>query len=117
MKKFNEKLGFDITRHPEGAGPSDHASFYSKQIPVLHFFTGTHSDYHRPSDTADKINAEGMERVTELVTDIALAVAEADSVPKFQERNRRAARAPTVKPTAPTSAAFLIFRKTSPAIC
>ncbi len=89
LKKFNEKLAFDITRHPEGAGPSDHASFYSKQIPVLHFFTGTHSDYHRPSDTADKINAEGMERVTELVTDIALAVAEADTPPKYQEAKGR----------------------------
>ena len=82
---------------------------------MLHFFTGTHSDYHRPSDTADKINAEGMERVTELVTDIALAVAEADAPPKYQEAKGRSR--PIVKPTAHTSAAFPISRKTNRAIC
>ncbi len=90
LNRFNEKLNFEITRHPEGFGPSDHSSFYAKQVPVLHFFTGTHGDYHRPTDTADKINAEGMERVTELVTDIALAVAEADAGPKYQEVKGRA---------------------------
>ena len=39
-----------------GMGPSDHTSFYLKNIPVLHFFTGSHEDYHKPTDTADKIN-------------------------------------------------------------
>lgn len=42
-----------------GVGPSDHTSFYLKNIPVLHFFTGTHADYHKPSDDIDKINFEG----------------------------------------------------------
>src|SRR5213079_1736763 len=42
-----------------GTGPSDHTSFYIKDIPVLFFFTGVHSDYHKPSDDADKINYNG----------------------------------------------------------
>jgi len=47
----------------EGIGPSDHTSFYLKNIPVLHFFTGQHEDYHKPSDDADKVNFEGMQSV------------------------------------------------------
>lgn len=46
-----------------GMGPSDHASFYLKEIPAIHFYTGGHSDYHRPSDDADKINYTGEEQV------------------------------------------------------
>src|SRR4029078_11707875 len=42
-----------------GTGPSDHTSFYRKDIPVLFFFTGLHSDYHKPTDDADKINYNG----------------------------------------------------------
>ncbi len=53
----------DITRTPSGSGASDHASFYRTGIPVLHYFTGTHDDYHRPTDTADKINYTGIEKV------------------------------------------------------
>ena len=49
------KLNFDSS----GTGPSDHTSFYRKDIPVLFFFTGAHSDYHKPSDDADKINYTG----------------------------------------------------------
>ena len=50
-----------------GIGPSDHTSFYLKDIPVLFFFTGQHSDYHKPSDDVDKINFPGEKRVLELV--------------------------------------------------
>ncbi len=50
---------FHLQLNEEGFGPSDHSSFYSKKIPVLFLFTGTHSDYHKPSDTADKINYDG----------------------------------------------------------
>ena len=52
-----------ITKIPDGMGSSDHASFSRTGIPVLHYFTGTHEDYHRPTDTADKINYRGMEWV------------------------------------------------------
>lgn len=50
---------FKIKFDSSGTGPSDHTSFYRKDIPVLFFFTGTHTDYHKPSDDADKINYEG----------------------------------------------------------
>jgi len=61
---------FDLTLQEDGYGPSDHSSFYSKQIPVLFFWTGTHNDYHKPSDTFDKINYEGEVRVLSLVARI-----------------------------------------------
>lgn len=53
--KANMQFRFDSS----GAGPSDHTSFYRKNIPVLFYFTGTHADYHKPTDDADKINYEG----------------------------------------------------------
>lgn len=49
-----------------GLGPSDHTSFATKRVPVLFFFSGLHADYHRPTDTADKINYDGMEQVATL---------------------------------------------------
>jgi len=58
---------FQLTLNEDGFGPSDHSSFYAKQIPVLFFWTGTHEDYHKPSDTADKINYEDEARILSLV--------------------------------------------------
>lgn len=54
-----------INTIPDGTGASDHTSFYNKEIPVLHYFTDTHADYHRPSDDTEYINAEGQDRVLE----------------------------------------------------
>lgn len=61
---------FSLTLSEDGFGPSDHSSFYAKQIPVLFFWTGTHEDYHKPSDTAEKINYAGHQRVAALVYDL-----------------------------------------------
>jgi Zn-dependent M28 family amino/carboxypeptidase len=55
----DKKLQFGIKIDSSGSGPSDHTSFYRKDIPVLFFFTGQHKDYHRPSDDADRINYTG----------------------------------------------------------
>ena len=52
--------GYNITLDESGVGPSDHTSFYLKDIPVLFLFTGTHADYHKPSDDSDKINFDGV---------------------------------------------------------
>lgn len=65
FKNINTTLA--IKTDSAGVGPSDHTSFYLKNIPVLHFFTGSHSDYHKPSDDWDKINYEGEKEVLELV--------------------------------------------------
>lgn len=54
---------FKLLLNQDGFGPSDHSSFYGKQIPVLFFFTGTHLDYHKPTDTAEKINFEGLQKI------------------------------------------------------
>lgn len=75
LDRINERLAFQIERLPEGMGPSDHQSFFMKDIPVLHFFTGLHDDYHRPSDDFDKINLSGMDRIAEMVTEIAESLA------------------------------------------
>jgi hypothetical protein len=59
----------------DGYGASDHAPFYAAGAPVLHFFTGVHSDYHKTSDDTDRIDADGGARVAAVVADTALAVA------------------------------------------
>ena len=61
---------FELTMNEDGYGPSDHSQFYGKQIPVLFFWTGTHSDYHKPSDTFDKINYDDEARILSLVARI-----------------------------------------------
>lgn len=69
-------VGIDLTYQSEGYGPSDHTSFYSHDIPVLHFFSNTHADYHKPSDDWQKIDVDGLQRVSILVSRVARAVAD-----------------------------------------
>jgi membrane-associated protease RseP (regulator of RpoE activity) len=64
-----------LTLAPDGYGPSDHSSFYGIGIPVLHFFTNTHSEYHRPEDDVETINGPGLERVATLVGRVTAEVA------------------------------------------
>jgi hypothetical protein len=66
---------FQLGVSQDGYGPSDHQSFYVKDVPVLFFFTGSHDDYHKSSDTAEKINAEGTRQIAEFVRQIATEVA------------------------------------------
>lgn len=63
-----------------GVGPSDHTSFYYKNIPVLHFFSGTHSDYHKPSDDAEKINYDGMIRIYSYVAELLRRIEKSDDL-------------------------------------
>ncbi len=83
LDELNKKHKFELTKDPGGFGPSDHASFYAKQLPVLALFTGTHNDYHRPSDDADKINYEGMSRIIDYGVDFLLAIDKADDKPQY----------------------------------
>ena len=73
VERLCQQHGFKLTKHAGGFGPSDHNSFYAKKIPVLHLFTGTHSDYHRPSDDTEKLNIAGMRRVADMLVDIVQA--------------------------------------------
>jgi hypothetical protein len=66
-----------------GYGSSDHTSFTAKQVPVLFFFTGLHGDYHKPSDTWDKINAPGAVEVLQFIADVADRIDEAPGRPRF----------------------------------
>lgn len=77
--------GFDVAKEPGGFGPSDHASFYAKKVPVFHVFTGTHADYHRPTDTAEKINYEGLARLAGLAVDLVRELAETPERPAYVE--------------------------------
>ena len=68
-KEFDELVvklnpGFQLFKEKSAFGASDHFSFYQQKIPVIFFWTGTHDDYHRPGDTADKINVAGMKQIT-----------------------------------------------------
>ncbi len=74
---------FKIEYSAGGYAASDHTSFVGKKIPVLFFFSGLHSDYHKPSDTWDKINAPSAAQLLNLVGDVALQLAEAPSPPAF----------------------------------
>ena len=61
---------FNLIENESGVGPSDHTSFYINDIPVLHFFTGQHSDYHKPSDDADKVNFDGVKEISDYIFSI-----------------------------------------------
>ncbi len=82
---LDDKNDFDLnlTFNDEGFGPSDQSSFYGKKIPVLFFFTGTHSDYHKPSDDTEKINSIGEQKVLNYVYDVAEAVDNASIKPDY----------------------------------
>lgn len=69
----------------EGYGPSDHSSFYGKNIPVLFYSTGAHLDYHTPSDTYDKINYKGMVAISKIVFDIVEKLANSSERLNFME--------------------------------
>jgi hypothetical protein len=76
------EAGLEITQS-DNVGRSDHISFYNKKIPVLHFFTGNHADYHRPTDTWEKLNIEGMGKISDLVLLATLRIANTEEAPAF----------------------------------
>jgi Tol biopolymer transport system component len=86
-KPLVERLGNDLKLHVtasgDGYGPSDQTSFYAKQIPVLHFFTGTHERYHTPDDDADFVNFAGAARIAELTAQVANALARGEVTPTY----------------------------------
>jgi aminopeptidase YwaD len=84
VEKVNAGHHVKITTSNGGFGASDHSSFYAAGIPVLFFFTGAHEDYHRPSDTADKLDYHRMAEVVAFAADTADAVADLAVRPTFQ---------------------------------
>jgi hypothetical protein len=90
LKKLAPEHQLHLILKPEGFGPSDQSSFYGKKIPVLHFFTGTHPDYHRPGDKWQKINITGMDRVVDLIEQIVANTDESPTPPQYVEIKDRA---------------------------
>jgi hypothetical protein len=101
---INQANAFELTLNEDGYGPSDHSSFYSKQVPVLFFWTGTHSDYHKPSDTFDKINYEDEARILNMVARIVRDIDSADQRLTFT----------TAKSDAPRAGGFRVYLGTIP---
>ncbi len=83
LEQAQKKDPFNIEYSPGGYSSSDHTSFVTKKIPVLFFFSGLHSDYHKPSDTWDKINAASAVRLLDLVDSVTEQLDAAANRPEF----------------------------------
>ncbi len=87
-----------IAEHESGVGPSDHTSFYLADIPVLHFFTGQHEDYHKPSDDTEKLNYDGMEVVSNYIFNIIKDLDNQGKLP-FKKTKNESEQVPDFKVT------------------
>jgi aminopeptidase YwaD len=94
LERSAEPLKLKLTERGDGYGPSDQTSFYAKQIPVIHFFTGTHERYHAPEDKAEFLNYAGAARVVELTAAVADDIALGRVTPAYA---RTAAAAPAME--------------------
>ena len=81
--KYNTDSTFVLKLNKDGYGPSDHSSFYAKRVPVFNFFTDIHSDYHRPSDTYDRLNYPGEEKILHYVGAIATELNSTTDKPQY----------------------------------
>ena len=85
IEKRNVPVGLNLTLQSDCYAPTDTTSFYPRGVPILNAFTGNHEDYHRPTDTADKINYQGAAQVTKLMGLIARDVATEETTPAWKE--------------------------------
>lgn len=83
LDSLNRVANFNLSKNNEGFGPSDHSSFYAKEVPVLFFFTSLHSDYHRPTDDWDKIDTEGEVRILNMVADVVKTIDNLPAKPDY----------------------------------
>lgn len=83
LENAASKYHFDIAYSADAYAASDHTSFVAKKIPVLFFFSGLHADYHKPSDTSDKINSASATQIVDLVADVASTLDTAQAPPQF----------------------------------
>jgi hypothetical protein len=84
LEEAEKKTPFKVESSPGGYSSSDHTSFVTQKIPVLFFFSGLHSDYHKPSDTWDKINGASAARLLDMVENVVLELANTEQPPTFQ---------------------------------
>jgi Zn-dependent M28 family amino/carboxypeptidase len=93
LERANVAAGFDLAVQPDPYQPSDVASFNLAGVPSLFFFTGSHVDYHKPSDTADKINYEDLDRIVVMAASVVRTVADTDEAPQFTKVDQPTSRA------------------------
>ncbi|MCD9855136.1 M20/M25/M40 family metallo-hydrolase [Epilithonimonas sp. JDS] len=98
VKKYKPE-GINLALDESGIGPSDHTSFYLKDIPVLFLFTGTHTDYHKPTDDADKINYPGEKVITNYVFNLANALGNEREIPFVKTKAAATKEVPKYKVT------------------
>jgi aminopeptidase YwaD len=91
--------GIKIKTSESGVGPSDHTSFYLQDIPSLHFFSGTHSDYHKPSDDEDKINYDGTVLITRIIMNVIARIHDSGKLPFTKTQDSNSEDAPRFKVT------------------
>ena len=84
IEQSNVPVGFDIRTQDDPYLPTDSSAFYQAGIPALSFFTGAHEDYHRPTDTAERINYEDLERITRFVALLTGRLDRLDPAPDYQ---------------------------------
>lgn len=90
IEQANVVAGFDLLLQPDPYQPTDVASFNQAGVPCLNFFTGTHVDYHKPTDTADKINYDDLDRVVEFAGAIARRIVDLETAPAFTKVEQQA---------------------------
>ena len=83
IEQANVAAGFDLVLQPDPYQPTDVATFNGVNVPSLSFFTSTHTDYHRPGDTADKINYEDLDRIVDFAAAIVKRIDDAPEAPQF----------------------------------
>jgi len=83
LDQTNAHFDFVLEKSKSGTGPSDHTSFYMAKVPVYFFFSGDHPEYHTPSDRPEKINVEGIAKVTNMVDQMATAIATVKDRPEY----------------------------------
>jgi C-terminal processing protease CtpA/Prc len=96
IEQANVAAGFDLVLQQDPYQPTDVASFNQAGVPCLNFFTGTHADYHKPTDTADKIAYEDLDRIVAFAAQVARRVSETEEPPAFakvEQQSQGAGRA------------------------
>jgi hypothetical protein len=83
ISEVNKSYNFSLSKTKDGYGPSDHSSFYTREVPVLYFTTGVHPQYHTPDDDINLINFTGLAKITEFISNLAIEVLSCNQLPKY----------------------------------
>jgi len=94
LEEISKNRNIDMKSKPSGVGPSDHTSFYLKDIPVLHFFTGQHDEYHKPTDDPHLIDYNGLQEIHDYVQDVIAKLDEKGKLEFTKTKDEDSRKAP-----------------------